>query len=667
MKQQNIILFLIVAFVFTNMANGFAQTDSKPVTLDAVVVTAEKSDSDFQTGDVDTEQTPAFFSVIKREQFEGKMENLSEIIEKEAGVQIRQSGGLGSFSTVSLRGSSSEQVVIYMDGVPLNEASGGGVNLANISLSDIASVEIYRGITPVNFGKASVGGVINIKTLRAEKGLHTSAGAGYGSFNARTLGAFINHKPGQWDYLISADYLSADNDFEFLNDNSTEWNTSDDIQEDRNNAQFDQKNILAKLGYDFTNNVRVDFHNQWFSKDQGLPNWRNSRQARTSLDTTRNISTLKLTANDLGLCHFNTGTRISYFRQEEIYDDRGGHIGLSGNQHNKYITTRYEADFFLEWLTEFNTVSLMLGGQHEIYESENILGKEKTDDKSRNTFSIRLQDSIFLFQEKLMLTPGLRCIFLRDESEDDETSRDETYFSPQFGLRYRPTQWLTFKTNMAKYVREPSFFELFGDRGFFYGNEELKAEKGINFDAGVEITRTTSHDWLKRFSLNMAYFRSDVDDLITRVYSAQGFGKAMNISSSYIKGIEAGLKLDFLGIFRLIANAIRLDTENQSEQGDADGKKLPGRFETSYLARIEAKYKGVKVHTEYIVEKNSYYDTPNLLKAEDKEEVNAGISWLFKSFLLTFEAKNFGDDHYEDFNGYPLPGRSYFFSVKYNY
>lgn len=142
MKQQNIILFLIVAFVFTNMANGFAQTDSKPVTLDAVVVTAEKSDSDFQTGDVDTEQTPAFFSVIKREQFEGKMENLSEIIEKEAGVQIRQSGGLGSFSTVSLRGSSSEQVVIYMDGVPLNEASGGGVNLANISLSDIASVEI---------------------------------------------------------------------------------------------------------------------------------------------------------------------------------------------------------------------------------------------------------------------------------------------------------------------------------------------------------------------------------------------------------------------------------------------------------------------------------------------------------------------------------------------
>ncbi len=665
MKKQNIILFPIIAFVFAN--NGFAQTDGNPVTLDAVVVTAEKSDSDFQTGDVDTEQTPAFFSVIRREEFEGKMEDLSEIIEKEAGIQVRQSGGLGSFSTVSLRGSSSEQVVIYMDGIPLNEASGGGVNLANISLSDIASVEIYRGITPVNFGKASVGGVINIKTLRAEKGLHASAGGGYGSFNARSLSAFVNHKPDEWDYLISADYLSADNDFEFLNNNGTELNPLDDRWEHRNNAEFDQKNFLGKLGYDFTKDVRADFHYQWFSKDQGLPNWRNSEKVDTSLDTTRNISTLKLTANDLGQYHLNTSTRISYFRQEEIYDDRGGHIGLSGNEQNEYVTTRYEANFFLEWLTEFNSVSLLLDEQHEIYESENMVGDEKTDDKSRNTFSIGLQDSVFLFQDKLMLTPGIRSMFLRDESDDDDTSRDETYFMPQFGLRYGPAQWLTFKSNVAKYVREPSFFELFGDRGFFYGNEDLKAEKGINFDAGAEITRMTSHDWLKRFSLNLVYFRSDVDDLITRVYSAQGYGKAVNISSSRIQGIEAGIRLDFFDIFRLIANATWQDTENQSEKNDADGKKLPGRFETSYLARIEAKYKGVKLHTEYIAEKDSYYDMPNLLNAEDKEEVNAGISWLFKSFLLTFEAKNLGDDHYEDFNGYPLPGRSYFFSIKYNY
>jgi hypothetical protein len=49
--------------------------------------------------------------------------------------------------------------------------------------------------------------------LRAKKGLNASATLGYGSFNTRQASAFVNHKPGDWDYLISASYLASDNDF----------------------------------------------------------------------------------------------------------------------------------------------------------------------------------------------------------------------------------------------------------------------------------------------------------------------------------------------------------------------------------------------------------------------------------------------------------------------
>ena len=62
-----------------------------------------------------------------------------------------------------------------------------------------------------------------------------------------------------------------------------------------------------------------------------------------------------------------------------------------------------------------------------------------------------------------------------------------------------------------------------------------------------------------------------------------------------------------------------------------------------------------------------YYDTANLLKAEDKKEINACVSWLFRSFLFRLEAKNITDNHYEDFNGYPLPGRAGFFTVKHSF
>ena len=150
----------------TEQSSKTGELEDQTTVLDAVEVTSEK----VETGDVDKTLTPGFFSVIKREDFQGRLENLADVIEKEAGTQVLQHGGMGSYSSISLRGSSSDQVMIYLDGILLNEGSGGGVNLSNFSLGDVGSIEVFRGTTPVNFGKASIGGVVNIKTIKAEEG-----------------------------------------------------------------------------------------------------------------------------------------------------------------------------------------------------------------------------------------------------------------------------------------------------------------------------------------------------------------------------------------------------------------------------------------------------------------------------------------------------------------
>ena len=125
------IFIVLVWTILFGARSGFAEPE--PVRLDAIVVTAEKTPAGFRTGDVDMENIPAFTTVIHREAFEGKTESLAEVIEKEAAVQVRQSGAMGSFSTISLRGSSSDQVLVFLDGVLLNDASGGGVDLSNIA------------------------------------------------------------------------------------------------------------------------------------------------------------------------------------------------------------------------------------------------------------------------------------------------------------------------------------------------------------------------------------------------------------------------------------------------------------------------------------------------------------------------------------------------------
>ncbi len=656
-------------------AFGLAQEESEPVRLDAIVVTAEGG-ADLRTGDVDAEGLPSFTSVIRRETFEGKTESLAEVIEKEAAVQVRQSGAMGSFSTVSLRGSSSDQVLVFLDGVLLNDASGGGVDLSNIALSDVAAVEIYRGGSPIQFGRSSIGGAVNIRTLRAGEDFGASATAGYGSFDTRRLAGLVNHRAGLWDYLISADYLGAENDYEMRNDNGTPFNAADDRWEGRRNAQFDRFNLLGKVGIDLTGSLRIDLVDQYFSKEQGLPSWNNSEAARAELETERNITTLQMTADDLTRRHLDVRARISHNWKAETYDDRGGHIGLE-TQHNRYTTTRLGGDLFVAWLTGIHDVGAVVDVYQETYENEDLRGRTHTTESRRDVLTFGLQDTMILMDERLILNPAIRYTHLRDDLESATSvyggaplpgrSRSEDYWNPQMGASYRAREWLAVKSNLARYVREPAFFELFGDRGFLMGNPDLEAETGVNFDLGFEVDIPRPVPPIGGVSIRAAYFRGDVDDLITQVYDARGIGRSVNINEAVIQGVESSLSVDLFDHFTFTANATWQDPENRSDIAAFDGKNLPGRFETAWLARLEGRYAGVKAHVEYREESGLFYDTANLLPAEDKEEINAGISWLYKTVLITLTGKNLGDDRYEDFNGYPLPGTSYFLSLKHEW
>lgn len=670
-------VFLAVLLLFiTFLPPSDAGTEQEAPAMDAITVSARKPERSRQTGDVNLEATPSFYSLITRDEFEGKIESLAEVIEKEAGVQVRRAGGLGSFSTVSLRGSSSDQVLVFLDGILLNDASGGGVDLSTISLADVESIEIYRGVTPASFGRSSIGGVVNIRTLRSQKGIHGNLTAGYGSFDTWKLSGFLNHKPGKWDYLVSMDYLKSKNDFEFLNDKGTSWNSDDDRMEKRHNAQFEETNMLAKVGYDLTESTRIDFMDQWFSKRQGLPAWSNSELANTNFRTDRNIATVKFTANDVGPYHLNTSSFLDYTHKVEKYDDSDGQVGL-GSQLNRYKTDRFGAHGIVDWHTSWNTLSLMLDIQRETYSPEDLLSPENHINASlRDTISIGLQDNLYLFREKMIVTPAVRYIQTHDERKSgvdywgtpkEGTTENEGSWNPQLGIKYRVLECLTLKTNIGQYVREPSFFELFGDRGFFIGNADLKSEKGTNYDVGFEARWDGPSEWLKNFTLSSAYFHNTVDDLITRVYDARGVGKSVNISSSLIRGVEASVKIDLLKYFRFIGNATWQDPIQQNEVEAFDGKILPGRFMESYLARFEALYGPAKVYAEFITAKDSFYDTANLLKAKDKEEINLGISFAYRSYIVTVEAKNVTDGRFEDFNGYPMPGRSGYITVQYKF
>lgn len=667
----------------SNPVQGDTSTSVKDEKCNGKVTFLGKRDPDikhdsneaFKTGDVDLQKTSSAYIVIDRKDMESKAQTLGETLDREAGIQVRNSGGTGSFSSISLRGSESSQVMIFMDGIPLSSASETGVDLGSIPVGDVETVEIFKGITPMNFGSASMGGAVNIKTLRSKPGMAGFLSAGAGSHGTKAFSGYFNHKPGIWDYLFSFDSLSSDNDYEIDNDNGTPFNPDDDREEKRKNAWTRQDSFLAKTGCDISGTGRLDFQDQFFTKNQGVPSYSsyNDSENNAWLESTRNIFSASYTANDVTPFLFSTRTRASHTMKREEYEDLGNSIGL-GVQHSKYDTDSIEAGFYAEWKNLFNVVEFVAEARSENFMSKDLVAGRTSQDAERKIFTSGIQDRVIVDSAgRFSIIPGIRYTFTGDDGSSvstvDDTagfrSDERYYFSPQFGVHYLFSDNFSVKSNIAKYYRDPSFFELFGDRGFFEGNEMLVPERGLNFDAGAEFRQKCLNEYVQEFFFGATYFHDRIHDLITRTYDARGVGVSVNVPGALITGIEGLAGIRFSGRTGLYFSAVLQNPENLSS--GLEGNKLPGRFSSKFTLRAETGNDRWLTYIEYIGENDMYYDTPNLLSATDRRFVNSGAEYWTGDIALCFDVKNITDGRYSDYRLYPSPGRSLLFTVKYRF
>jgi vitamin B12 transporter len=107
-------------------------------------------------------------TVITRAEIERwQLSDLVGTLSREAGVQFARSGGPGSASSLFLRGANSSQVLVLVDGVPLNAAVGGAASIGGIALDTVDRIEISRGNLSSLYGSAAIGGVVQIFTRGA--------------------------------------------------------------------------------------------------------------------------------------------------------------------------------------------------------------------------------------------------------------------------------------------------------------------------------------------------------------------------------------------------------------------------------------------------------------------------------------------------------------------
>lgn len=621
------------------------------------------------------EDRAAASSVITQDRTPRAAESVPQLLSEQAGVTITRLGGMGATSTISLRGSTSNQVLVYVDGVPFNTATGGGVDLGAIPLGDVDRIEIYRGTSPIGFGASGIGGVVSLTTAVPNRdGVELAFGGG-------SFGTIYGDARATWNrerlhLYIGVHGLGSDGDFGYVNDQGTSLDRTDDVSVSRRNNDLRQIDGSSKAVLDLAGDRRLTTSVMLFAREQGLPGPGTLAAPQARLGTLRATVVLAYASNqDLGPCSRLRATAYGNYALTHFEDPVPQINASATDAHDRTLTAGATADW-----RRVVYPSLILSGvfdtRFDRFEpSDSLGGMPSGAPATRLLGAAGVEGDFWIESIQLDTVASMRVEAAREETSGRDyfgrfltTSGTVTHVLPIARLsavkEVRP--WLSLRANGGRYARLPSTIELYGNTGYLQNNPLLKPESGINADAGPTLTWKRASGALS-WSTNA--FASFVNDLIQYRYG-NGRARAENLGRARIVGVESSATLTLGRHVRLLASGTFTDAKDTSALMAQKGRRLPLRPRYRFYARPE--WRGVEIGTQVALGIYAEVDATagNYVDPANTTRVSARLLWgaglyadLPGNFRLRASAQNLGAAQVHDLAGYPLPGREVYLTV----
>ncbi len=585
-------------------------------------------------------ETAQGVTVVTRREIETRnATTMADILQTVPGVQVDRQGGPGGISSIYIRGSDPEHVLVLIDGVRMNDpllARGGAYDLSAIDPATIERIEVIRGAGSAIYGADAIGGVVNIVTRRpTESGVRVSGGAEAGSQDYRAANARVTGNTGRVQFTAGAATLEEgeNSDGGELQRNSLHGSLAIQATEQNGVSAFARASKRESTAFpDSSGGVRLAVIRTLEQRDAdetlfgGGVAYAPSEQWRVDL-------------------------RLSRYARDEDIDSPGVAPGPG-------------APFFgipgTRSTTELTRDAALLSGTLKLpAQSDLTVGYERQDEDgdSRSVITglgpadFRLERETDSWFAALKTKPVENLVILLDVRHDD-ISNLESETSPAAGARYDfPNTGTALKARYSEGFRPPSFYSLASP---IVGNANLKSETSRSSELGIEQALGNS------VRLGASVFRTRTRNLIDfdpTVPGPIGFGQIVNRDSVETEGVEvfATLKpmqrLD-IGASYTYATADIIDSTAELRNRPEHRASLSLAWQVNEASRFTW-------HTVYVGEFRDFSVPTDEIEMDSYSRTDIAYSYKWNRLTASAAIDNLFDDDFEEFVGFVNPGRRF--------
>lgn len=566
-------------------------------------------------------------SVITQEDIQNSgASSLDSLLKRTTGVDVISSGGKGSSPNISIRGTSSSQSIVLVDGVRQAQASNGGTNLQFIPLDQIDRIEIVKGSASSLYGADAMGGVIQIFTKKPTDGHHQTVGIGFGSYNYSNVNAGATGKIGTVGYQLNTSY---ENTTGFSRTNKDSYSYNPDKDGYRNTT------FSGKLDYEWLTgqNVKVSFYQGKGSTEfdqSSVAQDDNDFKLRQFAVESENTLIANRLYSILKYSEFEDKSNISAPEATPPFDYPKSHIN----------TKTKNASWLLR-ATPVDKLNIILGLD---WKKDNVNAGPKK-------YIVSSRDNKAAF---LGLDWELHNHLIEGSMRYDDNEQFGDKVTGRLGYGYKITPNLTAKASYATGFRAPTFNDLYFPTG---GNPDLKPEESKNSELGLNYRHN-------RFNIGWVVFQNKIKNNIIWAPPAGGgaIWRPENVEKAKITGTSLSGNVYLSEMVTLNFGATYQDPKNKTT-----GKTLERRAKFIGTAGLDfTPDEKWLLNVNVYARGKTYDDKANKYRLDGYTTVNIGAHYQITPTLRTsLTAENLFNKEYTEAKGYNTPKQSVFWRLIY--